>query len=68
VGMGREDYFYVNGKRVPLPDSSTDPYRMIWNVEYFGKAGVGPEHEKQRDRVRFFVGTKSEYDATRSRE
>lgn len=63
-GVGREKYYYVKGNtRVRLSDSPDDRRPMIWNVESYGSDGVGPQHEMQRDRIRFFVGTKAEYES-----
>lgn len=68
AGLGREEFYYVkDASRVRLRDSAADPDSMIWNMEYYGSGGEGPEHERQRDRIRFFVGTKKEYEAARER-
>lgn len=39
--------------------------RMIWQKDYCGRSGVGASREGDRDRVRFFVGTKAEYEKVR---
>jgi hypothetical protein len=62
-GWGRDEFYYVSdGERVRLPDAQSGSRRMIWQHEYFGSDGVGPKSETERDRIRFFVGTKAEYD------
>ena len=64
-GWSREDYYYVSGKiRLPLVAVPHDQRSMIWSKEYHGSDGSGPRHEAQRDRIRFFVGTRREYQAT----
>ena len=68
-GFGREEYYYVGaGERLSLRHSPVDPQSMIWQKEYYGSAGTGPALEQQRDRIRFFVGTRSEYEKESSRE
>jgi hypothetical protein len=65
-GWGREEFNYVReGHRIRLDHSGAGSSRMIWQKEYYGSSGVGASHEGDRDRVRFFVGTKAEYEKVR---
>jgi hypothetical protein len=62
-GLGREDFYYVgNGRRIRLQGSAVDPNRMIWGVNGYGNEGG------THDRLRFFVGTKSEYEVAQAHE
>lgn len=68
AGLGREEYFYVDNRtRSRLRDSAADQYSMIWKVEFYGSGGAGPDLETKRDRLRFFVGTKGEFEAMMAR-
>jgi hypothetical protein len=63
AGLGREEFLYVNGaQRTKLQDLDGDQ-RMIWNVEYYFSGSGTDQHDPG---LRFFVGTKREYDKTRS--
>ena len=65
-GMGYETYCYTKNSRcVPLPAVPSDPNSMIWGKEYYGSDGAGPNVESQRDRIRFFVGTRRQYEDAR---
>ena len=66
-GMGYETYCYAkNGRCAPLPSVPNDPSSMIWGKEYYS-TDAGPDVESQRDRLRFFVGTRREYENARRR-
>src|SRR5215213_5211974 len=66
-GWSHDSFYYVkDGKRLRLLDSGDSPDTMIWQKEYYGSSGVGPRHERDRDRIRFFVGTKTEYEVARN--
>lgn len=65
-GLGREDFYYIkDGRRLHLRDSDVDADNMIWHKEYYGSGGVGPNYERNRDRIRFFIGTKTDYERAR---
>jgi hypothetical protein len=66
-GWGYEEFYSVGeGRRTRLEDSVATRASRIWGVQYYGANGSGPEHETKRNRIRFFVGTKEEYDAEMS--
>lgn len=67
-GWGREEFYYVKGNtRVRLLDRPAGRRSMIWNVEYYGSDGIGSGHDAQRDRIRFFVGTRDDYERNMAR-
>jgi len=67
-GMGHETYYYMtNAGRTLLRQSGDGDDSIIRHVVYHGHDGEGPDHEQDRDRMVFFVGSEPEYDASIAR-